>query len=38
VMVNNSTNIKKTKWNCWPSMFKLSFVLLILVEFLTVTV
>jgi hypothetical protein len=49
-MVNNSTNINKTKesggivdhhslnfllfcwywWNCWPSLFKLSFVLLIL--------
>ena len=25
-------------WNCWPSLFKLCFVLLILVELLTITV
>jgi hypothetical protein len=25
-------------WNCWPSMFKLSFVLLILVELLAINV
>ena len=25
-------------WNCWPSLFKLSFVLFILVELLTITV
>jgi hypothetical protein len=43
VMVNNSSNINKTKetFNSdgqWPSLFKLSFVLLILVELLTITV
>jgi hypothetical protein len=72
VMVNNSTNINKTKerlnsdgrqfhqyeqnkrkfkqwwstiptistnwWNCWPSLFQLSFVLFILEEMLTITV
>ena len=25
-------------WNCWPSLFKLSFVLLILVELFTITI